>query len=266
MNKLLHIIWNISFIMSLFWTLVFLFISLNSSTTSSQEEHSTVFVLDVSQSMKVIDVDNGSRLSAAKSKIFEIISENQWHNYALNIFAWESQRILPLTQDLDLFSTFLDDINSDNLTIQWTNLDLALRDAINSFLWEDIGDVVILSDWGEDHGWLTPEIVKEIKNSNIHFSIVGIWSIRWGTIPTGDIKNPYKTYQGKTVISKLSRSELIDISQEIWGKYYDLNDELQLWKWYYASSIFKHWFLLLALLFWIMYISTIWYKIYYEKK
>jgi hypothetical protein len=44
-------------------------------------------MLDVSKSMRVADMDESSRLIAAKQKIFNIMSENLGHDFALSIFA-----------------------------------------------------------------------------------------------------------------------------------------------------------------------------------
>ena len=65
-------------------------------------------MLDVSQSMLVYDMpDQMQRLDTAKQLIRDLVMNFPQARWGLGIFAGEAQGVLPLTDDLDVFMTFL---------------------------------------------------------------------------------------------------------------------------------------------------------------
>lgn len=269
MKNFIHIIWYISFLVSVFCVSIFLYSEIFSAqkNNSAQEENYLAFMLDVSQSMKVWDMDGTSRLVSAKQKISEIISDNRWYNFSLSIFAWESQRVLPFTQDVWLFTTFLSDIDSDNLTIQWTDLKLALRETLEGFLHDSIWNIVILTDGDEENIKIDSNIMNLLKQNNIQISFIGIWSKNGWGIPTWNIKTPYKKYEWKIVSSKLNRIDLQQISSDLGWKYYDFDDTVVLYNIHTTqnTTLYTYYWLLLAMFSWGIYLFTIWQTLYYAK-
>lgn len=64
-------------------------------------------MLDVSQSMQVMDMESVSRLDAAKGMVERMMSDAPQHRYGLGVFAGEAMGIAPLTDDVELYRTFL---------------------------------------------------------------------------------------------------------------------------------------------------------------
>lgn len=122
---------------SIFCLTVAVSLSFLTHNSSKQAQQSFAFVLDVSQSMNVQDMQGESRLDAAKEYIRDMLISSQNAQFSLTVFAGESQRILPFTQERDLFITFLSAIDSNNIQKQGTRIDLALEDAIKNFNQEE---------------------------------------------------------------------------------------------------------------------------------
>jgi hypothetical protein len=218
--------------------------------------------------MNIVDVDNNSRLIAAKQKIFDIISDSRWYDFALSIFAWESQRVLPFTSDVPLFVTFLNGIDSNNLTVQWTDINLTLEDALESFGDDYSWNIIILTDGDEQEINISWETLKSLKAKNLVISLIGVGSLEWGVIPTWDIFNPYKRYNGEVVKLWLNESWLRNMTKKLDWEYYDYRDDINLRHSEEKNKNLekKYLFLYLALLTWGIYLGTVFYALYYAKK
>jgi hypothetical protein len=211
--------------------------------------------------MNVSDIGGNSRLSAAKQKISDIMSENPWYDFALSIFAGESQRVLPFTTDTSLFVTFLRGIDSNNLTVQWTDVSLALDDTLESFWDDNSGNIVILTDGDDEEIVVSNETQKNIKSLNTQVSIIGVGTREGWYIPN-------KVYNWERVFVWLNISGLNKLAWELDWEYYNLDEEIIFW----ANNDIKnkyikeHTYILWALLFWMIYLTTIYNTLYYAKK
>lgn len=181
--------------------------------------NSIAFVLDVSQSMNVSDTRDQSRLQTAKEYIISLMQNNMWYDFSLAIFAWESQRVIPFTQDIDLFATLISGIDSKNILKQWSNIESWLIDAFNSFSPERTWKIIVLTDWDDSEIKINSEIVKEIKKQWIEILIVWVWSLNGGYIPSGNSFNPYKVYNWQRVIAKLNEEWLKRFTNKIGWTY-----------------------------------------------
>lgn len=162
-----------------------------------------MFVLDVSTSMQVRDMQGASRLETAKAYISSTLAKNPGSSAALTVFAGDSLRILPLTQERDLFETFLEAVDENNVSKQGTRIDLALQDAIENFYDMQQGTLIVLSD-GDDRKTILPEsLLEKAQGLNLDILIVGVGTPEGGYIPTGDIFAPYKLFRGRPVVSVL---------------------------------------------------------------
>jgi len=133
-----------------------------------------------------------SRLDVSKMFIKDYISKNPQNRYALTIFAWDSVDILPLTNDILLFTNFLDKINSNFVVNQWTNI----FDWLSSWLSRFSDDkfwwwVILVSDFeipnitsSQKKSYIESfwEIKKFMKDRDIVLYNIWVWTIDWWKI------------------------------------------------------------------------------------
>lgn len=227
-------------------------------------------LLDVSKSMNAVDAPDISRLVAAKQYIYSLISQNSGYEYALSIFAGESQRVLPLTQDVNLFATFLSGLSSSNIQVQGTNINAALADAAENFSPEQTGYIVLITDGDDEKIQVQADIKKQIQEKNLRVIIVGVWSEKWSYIPTANFASPYELYKGQPVIVRLNEKELQKLAQNIGWKYYNYSEKIEFDAWSHLNSQTKNtpWrtFLYLSLLFWILFVLSYGIVFYFPEK
>jgi Ca-activated chloride channel family protein len=197
-----------------------------------------VFTVDVSKSMKALDFSQHnqliSRLDAAKYLINEFIKKRPQDRIGLIEFAGESFVASPLTLDHNVFQTFLENISSNDLGKQGTNLAEAIAISIGRL---DIqtttkrGKTILLfSDGDETINSEINKMAKLAQNKGIKIYTIGIGSTEGSPIPNGqDVFGQiiYKKYKGKTVLAKLNPKPLKKIAQITNGKYFhaeNIND------------------------------------------
>lgn len=266
----------ISFIILLF---PIFWIKFLKNINSKNEWTNIVFVLDVSKSMNALDFSEGrevfSRLIAAKNFIANFINDNQWNKYSLVVFAWDTQRVLPFTQDSDLFATMLSSVDENNVSKQWTNLKDALKDWFKNFTSDnDFWSLVLITDWSDEVNENLNELT-DLKNDKIKLLVVWVWTTAGAYIPIW--QDPfwqivYKTYNGEKVVTKLNENSLKDIATFFSWDYYNLDklsktDDLSsLLKWVAKKSLITkkenymdltRYFVTISLLFFIIYLISL---------
>lgn len=189
-----------------------------------------IFVLDVSKSMNVFDIENSnnlySRLYIAKKAIADYVIKNNSNRYWLIIFAWDAVSISPLTFDTDIFLTFLDNVDYRNLVSQWSDFNKALKLWIDRFNNEKerSKSLVFISDWWDKEDNISYSSIKNISKNieNINYFVAGIWTDDWWKIIVWKDNfwwYKYQKYNWEYVISKLNESSLKDISNAINWEY-----------------------------------------------
>ncbi len=203
-------------------------------TTSENKWIDMIFVLDVSKSMNVADLSQDfTRLDFAKESIWNFISKNVENRYWLVIFSWDAVSVSPLTDDIDIFLTFLEWVDYRNLTKQWTNFEKAFKLWLERF---DISSserskaLVFISDWGDTEDKIDSNILKSLqkKYPNIAYFIVGVWTKSGWKIITGQDffwNLSYQKYNWKEVISKLNEENLEEISDIFKWEYFALSSK-----------------------------------------
>ncbi len=261
----IHIWQKILLVVSVFFVVLSLVYELYYSSNMSfpEGENNIVFSLDVSQSMNVLDMWNYSRLDAAKRKIIDIIRENPENSYALNIFAGESMRILPFTNDIGLISTFLLWLDSRNITKQWSDIPWALSQAYESFNELQSWKVILLTDGSDESIDIDNSIKKNYKTQQIDLIILWVWSSTGWYIPSESPLSPYKMYNGSRVVSSLNTKWLQDIAEDMDAEYINMqeyNDYQSLYS-KNTSSNFPFVFLLFVLS-WSAYLALLYRNIF----
>ncbi len=266
----LQILQNIVLIISLlcFACYGFLYFSWDRDNDFPEGGTNIAFILDVSQSMLVRDMGDMTRLDWAKNEIVELLSRHRWAEFALSVFAGESVRVLPFTGDVWVFQTFLGWLSSDNLSVQGTQINLALEDALLSFGTDRTGTLVILTDGDEDDINIDSTVLKALKDQSLDIKIVWIWTesgwnIVEGIDPFGRIV--YKVYEGERVVARLNEIWLKSLAKDLWGQYYDAGEDIGIsfgWNKMQESYTPEKKFLWLALLSWICFIICSIYPLY----
>ena len=180
-----------------------------------------VFLVDVSTSMDALDFDSQSdtRLDIAKYTISQFIESHPNNKYALDVFAGDSVKLLPFTNDQSIYQTVLSGVSQSNVWAPWTDIIWALQTSISHFSSDDAGLIVMLTDWWDGPIEWIWELKDMLEDKNIELLVVWVWSEKWSYIPTGtDLfgRTLYKTYNGEKVITRLNNDELQSISKGLW--------------------------------------------------
>lgn len=229
-----------------------------------------VVALDVSKSMLVSDLGSDmTRLTAAKQYIYDILSQHRGYSFWLTIFVGESQRVLPLTQDTELFATFVSWLDYRNITRQGTNISAALEDSLKSFSQDETGAIVLITDGDEDNIDISSDVIAHILQNNVSLYVVGIGSERGWYIPTGDMFAPYETFGGERVIARLNTEGLKRLASSGWWSYVVYPEILKLWEQDIQKQVWIHWenysFLYLSFILWVSFCILICLEKYFPK-
>ncbi len=205
-------------------TIVFLIIALaqpiygKKTVSGTTESLELVVALDISNSMNTRDISKElSRLDISKRALVQLINNLHGEKIGIVLFANSAFVQLPLTRDYSAAKLFIQDIDSRMITSQGTNIAEALFVSKEMFSKEKTTKGIILVTDGENHEENPDEILKEIKESKIQLSVLGIGTKKGGLIP----KNPhrpelgYKTNAiGKTIVSKLNPRFINEIASK----------------------------------------------------
>ncbi len=165
-----------------------------------------VICLDVSNSMNTKDIDpNTSRLDIAKRAMNELLNHLKGERIGVSVFAENAFVQLPITTDYSAAKLFINEIESDMLSNQGTNIGAALSTAITQFSQENTSKTILLVTDGEDHSSNMDSLVLKLEEKDIAISVVGIGSTTGGPVPV-DAKRPELGYKknekGQLIISK----------------------------------------------------------------
>ena len=264
LSHIKHIsIWGVFFISLVLW-----YQNIYHNTKDYPEgESSIAFVLDVSKSMNVADIWSKSRLRVAKEYIVNIMDTQKGYDFSLAIFAWESQRVLPFTRDVSLFSTLLFGIDSTNILKQWTNIEAGLGDALAAFGSHRTGTIIVLTDGDESEISMSSDLISALKKQDIEIIIVWVWTEEWWYVPTGDRFAPYKIYEGQRVIAQLNEWWLKQLARTLDGEYYTYSEDINIesiphTRW--NTNNFSYVFVIFCIL-WIVFLWSVFREIYYKK-
>ena len=194
-----------------------------------------VFVLDVSKSMNVADIESKNysytRLDFAKNAIASFVKENPDNRYSLIIFAWTASSSVPLTSDTDFFLSVLNNVDYRNIPTWWSNFFEALKLAHNRLnISEDKSKAIIfISDAWDDWDLFTNDIkikdYESLRDDNIEYYLAWVWTKEWWKIISWRDtfgRLIYQKYKDEYVISKLNEDNLKSLSKMINWNYQKL--------------------------------------------
>lgn len=185
-----------------------------------------LLLIDVSKSMLAEDV-HPNRLDFMKKKVSELIDLSSGDQIALGMFANSLILLTPFTIDLSAVKSYLNDLSTDHLTNQGTDLGRALQSSTKAFasikenkFEKSVKAIVVASD-GEDHSKTAEAAAKRLFNDNkIRIFTLSVGTRKGGVIPIKDYRNQIKEYKkdinGNLVITRLKKDSLKKIAK--WGK------------------------------------------------
>lgn len=181
-----------------------------------------MIALDVSNSMKAEDLVP-NRLGAAKQAISKLIENLKGDRIGIIVFGGEAYVQLPITTDYAAAKLFLNNIDTDVIPTQGTNIGAAIDLAVRSF--ESGSDknkaLVIITD-GENHEEDVLKIVGDATEQGIAIHTIGMGSEHGGPIPVyinGRISGYKKDRDGNTVVTRLNEKMLQQIAAAGDGSY-----------------------------------------------
>lgn len=179
---------------------------------------SVMFLLDVSPSMAVKDIENMQRITIAKNIIKDFANTHQGFSLGISIFAENASLLLLPTIDISTFLLRLEEIeigDEGDGTAMGNALAVAIsniRDKIEKSY------IILLTDGENNTGKINPQLVAQIlKYKGVKLYIVNIGKQGYGTLEYFD-KKQNKQYLGE-YYTKINESELKNLSQVAEGKY-----------------------------------------------
>lgn len=170
-----------------------------------------VICLDISSSMNTMDMEaNTTRLTVAKRAVIQLLNNLKGERVSVVIFANEAYTQLPLTMDYGAAKLFVQEIATDMITDQGTNIGAALEMAQVQFIDSESGHAILVITDGEDHEQLWREQVTQIVNKGVELSYFGVGTEAGGLIPNDplDLAAGYKRDGGTAVVSRLDMEGL----------------------------------------------------------
>lgn len=185
--------------------------------TEKRKGIEAIIMLDVSQSMLAQDVQP-NRLERAKLLISTLVDRMRDDKVGLGIFAGEAYPQLPITNDYVSAKLFLDNISTDMVSLQGTNLAAAINLASRSFTQEKgVGKAIIVITDGENHEEGAAEAAEEVVKEGRHVYMLGIGTSDGATIPTAE--GPLTDGHGDVVKTALNADMCKEIAKAGKGTY-----------------------------------------------
>ena len=187
-----------------------------------------VFCIDVSSSMRGTDI-KPSRLDKSKFEVSQMIKNLKGDRVAFIVFAGSSHLYLPLTTDYEAAYLFLDQIDTQMIPTQGTDLSTAIQTGLSAFSDDDLKyKVLVLITDGEDHEGKAIDLAKKASKEGMVVHTVGVGTLSGSLIPTissnGSI-NYKKNKDGKLITSQLNETVLKDIAKAGGGVFTSFNNK-----------------------------------------
>lgn len=179
-----------------------------------------VFLLvDLSDSMLAQDIQP-SRLLRARREISDFLKLLQGDRVGLIGFAGDSFVFVPLTSDYNTLSLFVEELSTDAIPVQGTDIKGAIEKAVNSFKsqTQNSSKAMILITDGEDSVGLEASTIEDIKKLGIKVFVLGVGTDAGAPIPLPD--GGYKQDKsGKVILSKLNEAAMKSLAMATGGGY-----------------------------------------------
>lgn len=164
-----------------------------------------IVAVDVSNSMLCEDVAP-SRLQKAKMIVSKLVEQLDEDRVGLIAFAGNAVTLLPLTQDGVSAKMFLEQLNTQTVSLQGTNMSEAIQRAIAGFSAsesKEVGRALIFITDAEDNEEGAEEMARDAQKMGIKIFVLSVGTVQGGPIPLGGGRFK-KDLSGNTVITHLN--------------------------------------------------------------
>jgi Ca-activated chloride channel family protein len=179
-----------------------------------------VICLDISNSMNAKDIENTSRLEVAKRGLSQLVNQLKGERIGMCVFAGTAFVQLPLTNDYHAAKLFIQEIETDMISAQGTNVSSALTKADQMFTNLKTSKGILLVTDGEDHEGLNDSIIDVLKQKKIDVSVFGIGTEKGAPLLI-DVKKPglgyKKSGQGEVIVSCLNTAFIKELANKLNG-------------------------------------------------
>ena len=185
-----------------------------------------IIALDVSNSMLCEDIEP-NRLSIAKEFIYTLIDHLKGDRIGLVIFAGKSYTEMPITSDYSAVKVYLNNINTNTIKTQGTNLSSAIQESVKSFNFKNEFNksIIIITD-GEDHEEGALKETQLIAEKGVLIHTLSIGDSKGGPIPceTCDSSLHKTDKQGNIIVTKPNFNFLSELANIGNGMHLNINN------------------------------------------
>ncbi len=156
-----------------------------------------IIALDISNSMLAEDL-KPNRLNFAKMVINKLVTLQANSKFGVIVFAGGAYLQIPLTTDLDIVHTFIQNADPTIISNQGSAIGSAIKLALPSFSEQkDIGKCVLIFTDGEDHEGDAVEMAKKAEENGVRIFTIATGTDKGAPIPLSSIQDISKQSRGQ---------------------------------------------------------------------
>lgn len=178
-----------------------------------------VVAIDVSRSMLVRDMENGqSRIDAAKNGLNNMLRNLPGTSLGIVVFAGSAYAHLPITRDVASVSSYIDQLSTEMIGVQGTDLAEAINVSLKAFSMRTATKIIYLITDGEDHEGFVDAALSNAQQQGAVLHVIALGSLNGGPIPEkiGGVKRD----KAGEIITSVPNFELLEkITQTTGGTY-----------------------------------------------
>jgi len=176
-----------------------------------------VIAVDVSNSMNASSTSNEggmSRLQRSKMIMQKLVDSLRNDKVGLVVFGGKALMQMPMTVDGSSAKLFIDNISTDIMPVQGTNISAAIHQSMRAFSDNDsISKAIILITDAENFEGDAVEATKDAHAKNIQVNVIGIGE-NAVTIPTNNGQSVMLDDQGEVVRTRFNEEAAVEIAKE----------------------------------------------------
>jgi Ca-activated chloride channel family protein len=193
-----------------------------------------MILADVSDSMLAEDI-KPSRLQQMKVELSKLIDLMPGNKTGLIAFAGSSALMSPLTTDPGALKMYIDSLDTNSVSSQGTNIEIALSYAKEAFEKGGVTQdqtlkttrVILFVSDGEDQEQGALETAEKLTKDGFHIITVAYGTEKGGTIPArdryGNLTGMRKDSSGQTILTQVKGAFLKSLAEKGQGHFYFSN-------------------------------------------